>query len=63
MEKKECKMKDVELITAKIREITEKFPYYGYRKVYAILKFKEGMQVHEQAQVQGRHRRCHRRGR
>lgn len=46
MENKKGKMKDVEMITAKIKEITEQFPYYGYRKVYAILKHKEGLQVH-----------------
>lgn len=31
-------MKDREYITAKIKEITEQYPFYGYRRVYAVLK-------------------------
>jgi putative transposase len=46
MEKpKKCKMERREEITAKIKELTEQYPYYGYRKIYAILKFKEGIKV------------------
>ena len=46
MKEKASKMKDVEMITAKIKEITQRFPYYGYRKVYTILKYKEKIQIH-----------------
>lgn len=33
-------------IAEKISEITKQYPYYGYRKVYAILKYKLGVSVH-----------------
>jgi len=45
MKEKKDKMIDRELITEKIKEITTLYPYYGYRKVYAILKYKEGLTV------------------
>lgn len=45
MTKVKDKMLRREEATQKIKQITEKFPYYGYRKVYAILKFKEGYTI------------------
>lgn len=45
MEPRKDKMLRREEATVKIKEITQKFPYYGYRKVYAILKFKEGYTI------------------
>ena len=46
MKEKESKMVNRDEIAAKIKEITEQYPFYGYRKVYAILKYKLGMSVH-----------------
>lgn len=46
MKGKESKMQNEEVITAKIKEIVEQYSFYGYRKVYAILKFREGISVH-----------------
>ena len=46
MKEKENQMTNLDEITNKIKEITEQYPFYGYRKVYAILKFKLGMSVH-----------------
>lgn len=45
MKERKSKMVKKEEITEKIREITEQYPYYGYRKIYAILKFKVGITV------------------
>lgn len=45
MKGKECKMKNKAEITAKIKEISQQYSYYGYRKIYAILKYKEGISV------------------
>ncbi len=34
-----------EEVTAKIKLLAEQYPYFGYRKIYAILKYKEGITV------------------
>jgi hypothetical protein len=34
-----------EEVTAKIKFLAEQYPYFGYRKIYAILKYKEGITV------------------
>lgn len=44
-EEKKMKMKNKPEITGKIKEIARQYPYYGYRRVYAILKYKEGIKV------------------
>lgn len=46
MKERESKVENREEIVAKIKEITEEYSFYGYRKVYAILKYKLGMSVH-----------------
>lgn len=46
MKEKQSKIVNEEEITAKIKEITEQFPFYGYRKVYAVLKYKLGISCH-----------------
>jgi putative transposase len=46
MQEKESKTINEDEITAKIKEIVGEYSYYGYRKVYAILKYREGISVH-----------------
>ena len=45
MNARKGKIRNEVQITAKIRELSKLYPYYGYRKIYAILKFKEGITV------------------
>lgn len=45
MEKKQFKMKNKAEVTAKIKDLTEQYPFYGYRKIYVVLKYKVGMTV------------------
>jgi len=45
MSERKDKLERRELVTPKIKELTRMYPYYGYRKIYAILKYKEGITV------------------
>ncbi len=45
MKEKKDKMKNRAELTAKIKEVSTQHPYFGYRKVYAILKYKFGISV------------------
>lgn len=39
-------MQNTEVITTKIREIVEQYPYFGYRRIHAILKHRYGFGTH-----------------
>ena len=45
MNERKGKIKNETEVTKKIRELAKLYPYYGYRKIYAILKYKEGITV------------------
>lgn len=45
MSERKDKLERREQVTPKIKELTRMYPYYGYRKIYAILKYKEGITV------------------
>lgn len=44
-DKKPKVRENIAQVTSKIRELTKLYPYYGYRKIYAVLKYKEGITV------------------
>src|SRR5690606_9460030 len=47
--KKEMKMKEKEFdpeIIEKIKELVRQYPQYGYRKIYAILRFRMGYKIY-----------------
>lgn len=39
------KMKDYSLIISRIEEMVKQFPYFGYRKIYAMLRHREGIKI------------------
>jgi putative transposase len=39
-------MQNAEEITSKIRQIVEQYPYFGYRRIHAILKHRYGFGTH-----------------
>lgn len=45
MKERKDKMANRAELTAKVKEISEMHPYFGYRKIYAILRFKEGIRI------------------